>query len=230
MRSKSILAPVLWCVLVAAAAGFLGAPHSAFAAARPRNLLANGGFEHWTKPTPQQLAAQGKGGPKLRSHLAPAGWQYLGQSRYGPGPVEGSVARDAKVKHGGKYALRITNGLPSDITDVNQMIPCRPNSVYRLRCYVKGRAIKPNPNDGVGAMVWLNYGPKSFWQHQTASAHNPPQYRGTFGWEKLAFTVNTGPQAAFLMVTLQLRRATGTVWYDDVKLIRQGGYKHVKSY
>ena len=226
----SVFLSALLGLLAAGAATSSAARGGLPATAKHPNLLHNGSFKHWIKPTPQQKAAQGKGGPKLLSGLVPAGWQYIGQSRYGAGPIQGAVARDATVKRAGKYSLRITNGLPSDITDVDQMVPCAPNTVYRLTCYVRGRNIKPDHKDGVGAMVWLNYGPKNFWPHQTSLARHPLKYRGTFGWEKLSFTVNTGPKAAFLYVVVQLRCATGTVWYDDVKLVKEGTYTPVKSY
>ena len=230
MNIKRLILQSILCLLATLAAGSSGIRGGPPATVKLVNLLHNGGFEHWIKPNVKQKADQGKGWPKLLSDLVPAGWQYMGQSRYGSGPIKGAVARDPVVKHAGKYSLRIVNCLPTDITGVNQIIPCAPNTVYRISCYVKGRDIKPDHKDGVGALVWLNYGPKDFWPHQISLDRRPKKCRGTFGWEKLSFTVDTGPKAAFLMATVQLRLASGTVWYDDVKVLNLGHYTHVKSY
>jgi hypothetical protein len=121
------------------------------------NLLLNPGFETWV-PAPRQ-----QNWPAIPDGI-PQNWS-VGQSAYEQGrdrafPVLGTVARDTAIKHGGEAALRIENGLTTDITDVvSKQFPVEPNTIYRFRVWIRGENVRPNPNDGSGAIVWYHSRP-----------------------------------------------------------------------
>jgi len=198
------------------------------------NLLANGGFEEWQ---PAATGGDPRNTPQLPDGL-PANWSVLQEAyeraddpQFG---VQGTVARDTTVKHSGAGALRLVNGLRTDITEVSQgPFAVQPNSVYRVRCWVRGEGIAANSQDGCGVIVWGNTGPGapgSSWARQTPLAKTPTTRTGTFDWQQFEFQVDTAPDTGWLRVALQLRRAGGTAWYDDVEVTRLGSVHPVESY
>lgn len=205
----------------------------AAAAEAPANLVGNAGLEQWAPA--RQEALPGK--PLVPDGL-PAGWSGL-QEAYERGdsadfPIQGSIHRDTAVRHAGEAAVRFENGLATDISEVSQgPFAVQPNSVYRVTCWVRGEGIVPNPRDGCGIIVWANTGPGapgSSWDRQTPLARSPRVRSGTFDWQRFEFDVETGPDAGWMRLVLQLRRAAGKAWYDDVSVARVAAIHRVESY
>ena len=185
-------------------------PAMTVATASTANLAANPGFEDW--PTPD----------------APKGWEVSDTPLDPKGPKQGVVSRDPSA-HGGTAAVRIANGLATDVTQVSQMIPVEPNAIYHVRGWYKGADIQST--DGNGVLIWTSPGPaQDFWGHARYTAQGPPTRTGTFDWQPFDFTIDTGPDHTQLNLVLQLRRASGTVWFDDVEVVKTGAVTPVESY
>ena len=182
----------------------------AAATASTVNLVADPGFEDW--PTPD----------------VPKGWEASDTPMDPKGPKQGVVTRDPAA-HGGTSAVRITNGLATDITQVSQLVPVEPNSLYHVRGWYKGANIQSS--DGNGVLIWTSPGPtQDFYGHASYTAQAPPTRVGTFGWQPFDLKINTGPNDGLLSLTPQLRRASGTVWFDDLEVVKTGTITPVESY
>ncbi len=193
------------------------------------NLLANPGFEVW-------VPAERRGNWPLIPDGIPEDW-LPGQSAYEQGrdhnfPVQGTVARDTVVKHSGGASLLIENGLTTDITDVIcQQFAAEPNTIYRFRVWVRGENIVANPNDGCGALAWCHTRPaEDMWKNVTTTNKPPDPRAGTFDWTRFSWRIETPPDARFMDIVLQLRRASGKVWYDDAELEAVGRITVVETY
>ena len=226
--------PIRFWPLAAMFAVALGAAMTAVAASKatPKNLVKNGDFAHWktaAAPTLHKI--------RLLQHKVPAGWPYIDQDAYGlvkgnpKFPTQGAIGRSAKVKKQGcAYALLIQNGLRTDITDVSQMIKVKPDTAYRISVWVKGSNIQPSARYGGGAFLWAVWGPKDYWSHQHFMAQQPKPSTGTFDWRKFTFTTDTGKGARHMMLRLQLRCASGKVWFDQVSVVEIGKITSVKGF
>lgn len=141
-------------------------------------------------------------------------------------PVGVSIAPDRLQKHGGDCSAKIENTEQEQTGAIGlRQIPVEPNTKYLVRVWIKGEDIAVDKDPRHGAVVWVKYGPEQdFWQSPlTASKLFVPETRdGTFPWTKFEFTFDTPEGIALLRVTLQLRRATGTVWFDDLEVIPVG--------
>lgn len=193
------------------------------------NLLPNPGFETW-------VAAQRQANWPAVPDGVPQDWT-VGQSAYEQGrdkafPVQGTVVRDTAVKHGGEAALRIENGLTTDITDaMSQVFAVEPNTIYRFRVWVRGENIVANPNDGCGALLWCHVRPTAeMWKDVITNFKSPEPRDGTFDWTRFSWRIETPPDAKFMDLVLQLRRAGGKVWYDDAELEAVGRVTVVETY
>lgn len=154
------------------------------------------------------------------------------QNRAPAFPVQGAIARDTAVKHGGEASLRIENGLTTDITDVIcQQFAVEPNTIYRFRIWVRGENIVANPNDGCGALAWCHTRPaEDLWKNVTTTNKSPDPRTGTFDWTRFTWRLESPLDAGFMDLVLQLRRASGKLWYDDAELAAVGKITVVETY
>jgi len=199
-----------------------------------QNLLANGGMEQWQT---DKLPTPGPNVPAIPNGV-PVGWSVL-QEAYERGdepgfPIRGTVSRDAATTAGGEASLHITNALTTDITEVSQgPLAAQPNAVYRVRCRVRGEKIAPNSQDGCGAIVWANTGtgaPGDTRSGYQPLARTPAACTGSFDWQVFEFFAETGPEATWMRVALQLRRASGEAWFDEVEVACVAKVHPVDSY
>ena len=207
------------------------APKAAPVAA-PAPINANGDMEKWEDYT----AADPKKVPQVEGGKAPIGY-WLNMDAYETGQtpdfaIKGMVARDTQIKHGGTSSVRIENGLATDITEISlPPFAVKPNSRYLVKVWIKGEGIALHAGDGTGASVWVNTGPeKDYWSHQTALLQQPPKKDGDFEWTLLEIPIETAPNTGMMAVLLQLRRATGKVWFDDLEVLPQGEIKKAESF
>ena len=66
--------------------------------------------------------------------------------------------------------------------------------------------------------------------YRTFSSENWPLPQGTFDWQQRQLTFITDSYARSVMFSLQLRWATGTIWYDDMELEDLGPVVPVDTY
>ena len=194
------------------------------------NLLLNPGFEDWAK---SDQTVDPKKLPTLGTEGVPAQWLLSPESSK-PNPlVKPAVAvyKDTAVKHGGTASVRLEAKAPTDIIGAMQFVPVEPDTVYTVRCWLKGENVGSGVQNGGGAMVWANPGPaKDYYTHWEPHFNIPKVKDGTFEWQPYEFTVTTGSDAGQMSVVFQLRNASGKLWYDDVEVVKNGMVKQIKSF
>ena len=129
---------------------------------RPRPIILNGGFEHWSPLRAQQQGdAMVKNVVLSADHLAPDGW--IPGRELGKQPnLTGKILPDATVKHSGRYSARLENADPRDITVLQYSTQhaesggkpaILPNHRYVVRWWVKGQRVE---NADAGAILMMN--------------------------------------------------------------------------
>jgi len=199
-------------------------------ASNPGNLADNGGFEKWI-PAPKQVLAI-PWCPQLPDGL-PDGWPL--PSVIGHPDGTGVIACDSSVHHGGEHSVRISNGNPANIVDITQCVGVDPDARYLVKLWVKADHVGPSG----GAMIHIvgssdnNKTDGNIWGGGIAGMDiykTPTPNNGTFDWAEITFPVDALPRTRELKITLQLRNATGTLWYDDLEVTKVERIVHVESY
>lgn len=182
------------------------------------NRLINGGFEQWaTNEAPGNRNAFAR----YTNNLAPVWWSGL-MNTISDAPITATFARDQAVKHGGNSSIRIRNDSLTDISRVvSPALDVSPGTSYTLSAWYKGEAITKDaaPPKVSGVMVSIGQGPSvKFWDAKTSSDVVPKVSDGTFDWRRIEIRFTTKPTTEKIIIDLQLRLATGTVWFDDLAL------------
>ena len=129
--------------------------------------------------------------------------------------VKGSALIDTTEGAFGKSSLKIT--LEKAVWQrVFQSFTVKPSTTYKLEYYVKCENIVPQPDARfAGAASWISMkkntplrGKQGPWKLDTAPG----------GWQLVSYTFKTGPEDTTAAVEFQLRNASGTVWFDGVKI------------
>lgn len=93
----------------------------------------------------------------------------------------------------------------------------KPDTRYRISFFVKGRDLRPLLYRDGGACIELNDGGGRHWMR-----HPWPYLFGTFDWMGLRFELKTGKDAKKMaehgFVCLRIINATGTAWFDDIRV------------
>ena len=202
-------------------------------------IVENGGFEVWRALSPDIARQDGVKSVQLDPPgLAPAGW-IPGREAYKDQRPTATMVRDETVRHGGRCSVRIENrdmrdiayvlystepfaGKPGDPRNI------RPNRRYVLRWWVKGQdvdAAGTGPILMMHVLSMLDGKPR-----RDDTYEQSPLPKGTFDWQAREHRFVTGPAARWIVLTLQLRWTTGTVWYDDVELVDLGEYVQVETF
>ncbi|HEY3329887.1 MAG TPA: hypothetical protein VGK19_07700 [Capsulimonadaceae bacterium] len=181
-----------------------------------KNLVANNGLEAWEVGTAAEIKTDGGN--------LPVNWQpdkeVFGGVKDNPGPFSGGIFKDTTVKHGGASSVRLESGRACDVVSVWAQLDVNPKTKYQITAWCKGENIV---TAGDGAYVWAVYGPsQDYWSHQTHNAVKPTVHDGTFDWTKVQFTVDTNETGEEMHLVLQLRRATGKLWFDDIEVTKLG--------
>lgn len=139
------------------------------------------------------------------------------------------LAKDVKVEvdkntgHNDDQSVAITNPHKKYYTRIDQLhIPCKPNTRYVFRAYVKGLNLEHSAKSNsvrmfIGANGDVN---------RTVTLTGPGTVRGklkpadpwSFDWTKYEVTFNSRKNKE-LGLTIYLHFTKGTVWIDDVELI-----------
>ena len=127
---------------------------------------------------------------------------------------KGSMEIDPKELHNGKPSLRIIN-TDTDHTLVNQKVPVKPHTRYRLSGYIKTKDVEPakrGQKEGAELMV-------------TGGWERTPPVSQTKGWARFTheFTNGSGTE---IVVGMSLGHysapAKGTAWFSELSLIELG--------
>jgi hypothetical protein len=198
------------------------------------NLLVNGGFEEWvdkirlsknlltSKPVSNVIT-----GEKWPLSWVPGCTPYAGK---GLGE-KGSVEIDESQAHSGQFSLRVANRSMTATTHVDfqpepypgkKKLVLEPNSRYILSWWVKGENIRLSEElkgGGKGAMMFSYYLTKD---NKRVYKNKSLLLEGSYGWQQQSVVFSTGSEGGEFSMSLQLRFATGTLWYDDVRLEKLG--------
>lgn len=132
------------------------------------------------------------------------------------------AAADTEVKHGGKQSARIT--IPADQTDrtgiyLVQNVPIVGGRLYSVEGFLRSRDVKAaslGDMSPTGATIILE------WADKDGKWLAPGDYAkglyGTTDWQKVATKLMRAPRDAGFAVIFLSMRATGTGWFDDLKM------------
>lgn len=173
----------------------------AFSAAFGANLIKNGDFA------------------KVNTDGTPANWSVWPKKLAKGVKVE----VDKNTGHNDDQSVAITNPEKKYYTRIDQLhIPCKPNTKYTFRAYVKGMNLEHSKKCGsvrmfIGANGDVNKtvaltGPG------TVRAKLKPADPWSFDWTKYETTFKSGKNTE-LGLTIYLHFTKGTVWIDDVELV-----------
>ena len=187
----------------------------------PANIVVNGDFEKWHAASDADKTASNA--PKfVDDQIADGFWfnaEAYERAQDPKFPFSTTIARDTTVKHGGEAAVRIENGAITDIGSVVlQPIDVEPNTKYTIKVWVKGENLvleKGSP----GPTIWNSFGPtENFWANMKTE-NMQLQKSGSFDWMPIEIPVTSAANSGKLMILLQLRRASGQLWFDDLEVI-----------
>lgn len=132
------------------------------------------------------------------------------------------AALDTEVKRSGKQSARIT--IPEEQEDLTgvyltQQVPVRAGQLYTAEAWVKTQGVAPKELGGrhsTGGTIILEWADKEG-KWLAAGAYAPGSY-GNTDWKRVATKECRAPEGAAYAVLFLSMRATGTAWFDDVKL------------
>ena len=138
--------------------------------------------------------------------LAPEGWQFAAAR----GACAGTWDREQAVS--GSRSLRLS--IPEDATARAHWryipkIPVEPGKAYRL-------SVRMLPVDVTGEAYVICY---ENGREAPDSWHIAPRLAGTQDWTEQTIEFRTRPDAEWLRLICKLRHGTGTVWFDDLRLV-----------
>lgn len=133
------------------------------------------------------------------------------------------VEVDKNTGHNDDQSVAITNPEKKYYTRIDQLkIPCKPNTKYVLRAYIKGMNLEHSKKCG-SARIFLGADGDV---NKTVALTGPGTVRAklkaadpwSFDWTKYEVTVNSRKNKE-LGLTIYLHFTKGTIWIDDVELI-----------
>lgn len=195
------------------------------------NLLTNGSFERWgqvEESTLNNRKGQSFQWPQLVSRLAPVGTQFIAE-REGTPPGVIAVRDDSDAKEG-NYSVRIENSDPDKIgTLVVDRFSVKPSTRYRVSLWYKIKDVVSNSKSGV--LFWVAQGPKDdFWKQRSAQTFPATIRTGDTDWMREIFEFETTPTTGLADISLQLRNASGTVWFDALSVTEVGPVSNIPEF
>jgi len=138
---------------------------------------------------------------------APSGWTV---------PRGGYIT--AETAHNGRRCAKLTNSTREDLF-FTQPLPSHeypPGCKLSVSAWVKGENIIPSEVPSTGGYIGLSFqSPNSEIQRELSG-----KVAGTFDWRKMECVATRPPDSTALMIQLGLNGATGTMWVDDVSVVR----------
>jgi hypothetical protein len=129
-------------------------------------------------------------------------------------PEPGAVSVDANMPFRGSRSLRLHHEKATSYTRGQQAITVEPNQRYYFRVWMKGENIKPEEMSAgsMGARLYI----EGIGGRDYATARQG----GTFSWQQLQIGPLNSGQGGKVTVMCYLHQATGTVWFDEVQVIK----------
>ena len=128
-----------------------------------------------------------------------------------------TIERDTREYFSWPASMKVENQNPKEMLYFCQYLTkLEPNSEYEFTCMVKYKDIKRNANS-TGGGVRVNINPeKNLWAPKTGMT-------GTSNWTRVKYQFKTtdktnNPHRAY--IRLYINGATGTMWVDDVKIVK----------
>jgi hypothetical protein len=116
------------------------------------------------------------------------------------------------IKGGKSFMIKAINS-EGRIKIMQPLKPLKPNTEYMLSYFVKTKSVKADNRKGGGvcANIWIT---KNYWYPRN-------RLTGTMSWTQMSFKfktpANIKKQRPAIMLWLMF--ASGTVWFDDVRLL-----------
>ena len=133
---------------------------------------------------------------QIGTYSKPAGWT-----------IAEPMVLDREVKRSGAASMRITSDTRS-INNINKVyVQLKPNTNYTLIAWARTDNVSGTP----GAQVYP-------YEFEGAGGHNMMTWTGTKGWSEQRVILRTGDDGEG-RINLRMYGATGTVWFDDVRLL-----------
>jgi Carbohydrate binding domain len=128
---------------------------------------------------------------------------------------EATVTRDTTIKYSGEASAKIVNSATTDDSTLLQYYPAlKPSTTYRFTAMMKtDSVVKDDSGDNYSGAIVQVYTGGGNWFVPTGGIS------GTNDWQLVEkiFTTPEIPNTNWY-IRLRLREASGTVWYDNVKL------------
>lgn len=120
------------------------------------------------------------------------------------------VSVDDETFQGGGHSLRITAPPEGDIFVTQRLPTMKPNTKYLLTYFIKTKDVNPL-KDGKGGACVNVYTDENIFLPMN-------KYQGTTPWTKQGFAIETNDKLTGKYIRLRILGASGTVWFDDVRL------------
>jgi len=132
------------------------------------------------------------------------------------------AAVDTEVKHSGEQSARIT--IPEDQTDrtgiyLTQHVPIIGGRLYSVEGFLRSQDVKAvslGEMSPTGVTIILEWADKD--QKWLAPGHYATGLYGTNDWQKVSTNLIRAPKEAGFATIFLSMRATGTGWFDDIKM------------
>ena len=125
---------------------------------------------------------------------------------------------DKEHKVAGPYSIRMENG-----GTLQRYFTLKPDTVYELSFYVKGKNIASSGNDGGRIMLFDG---KKKWGRITSRLNSAVE-SGTFDWRKGSGEIKSSQWGEKIRISLAMR-GKGTIWFDEV-VFREIGKEEKKK-
>lgn len=166
-------------------------------AANEENLLTNPGFDS-----------------KEADQTEITGWKQRSWTNSGEPDPRGVISLDSTNFVSAPQSLRITHDDSRQYTWIQQLVDVEPETTYILRAMVKAENIETSQG---------GYGPRIY-----VARNKPPPYEHIAGvpasqfkpeWREVTLRFNS-TNCTQIAVGLYIHKASGSVWFDDLQLIR----------
>ena len=143
--------------------------------------------------------------------------RWLGQWFHsGKLPENQSIERDTREYFSWPASIKLVNDSDKQLYFTQYLTKLEPDSEYEFTCMVKYKDVKRSASS-TGGGVRININPeKNLWAPKTGMT-------GTSNWTRIKYQFKTtaktnNPHRAYMRI--YLLGATGTVWVDDVKIVK----------
>lgn len=204
--------------------------HLALAALAPaetsgESLVPNGGFEEWTMKYEMPGKSPVWDIPEMPDGAPKDGYVVLaelGDRATDPNAPNGiTLVRDELEKHEGSVSVRIESTEKASVGSLyTPFFVVEPKTHYRVTVWVRADNVHSHPKQAGGIYIWTSSGARGGWEKLVSVPHLVKPRQASFDWVQTEFTFETSEEAQVGRIGLQLRWATGKVWFDALEVVR----------